>query len=180
MISIPILILTFMPSAPQSGSIAGITGHKLSRSIVTRDMIWDGCLKMIKLKPLTGWGLLGVWEQGSRFIMYDGKVIHSHNIWISFLTFLGPIGLSIYLYMKLYLFKSIKILYSQNSRIAALMAGIQALVIGHGLVDVAFMAPQTGILFFANSALICSLVVQYSTLGKPIPLVSYKSLSKTG
>jgi hypothetical protein len=180
MISIPILILTVMPSAPQSGNITSIAGHKLTRSIVTRDMIWSGSLKMIKLKPLTGWGLLGIVESGSKYIAYDGPIVHSHNIWISFLTFLGPLGLSIYLYMKLYLLRGIKILYSQSNRLAALMAGIQALVIGHGFVDVAFMAPQTGILFFANSALICALVVQYSLSGKLLPVAPYKSLSKTG
>lgn len=179
LISIPIIILTFMPF--QGSNLNNITGHKLDRSVVTRDMIWDGCFKMIKLKPVKGWGILGILENGSNFIAYDGLVYHGHNIWINFLTTLGIVGLSIYMYMRFYIYKGLWILYTQNSRLFPLLTGIQALIIGHGLVDVTMLAPQSGLIFMSTSAIITSLATQYALTTEGRAVVDpYKSLSKTG
>lgn len=179
LIAAPIIILTFMPS--QASNLSNITGHQLDRSIVTRDMIWDGCLDMIKLKPIKGWGIMGILESGGEFISYDGLVYHGHNIWINFLTTLGVVGLSIYMYMKFYLYKSLWGLYTQNSRLIPLLTGVQALVIGHGLVDFTMLAPQSGLIFMSTSAIISSLAMQYAMAMERNDLLnSYKPLSKTG
>lgn len=177
-IAIPVIILTFMP--PQASNIKNITGHLLDRSIVTRDMIWDGCIDMIKLKPIKGWGLLGILESGNNFISYDGLVYHGHNIWINFLATLGIVGLSIYMYMKFYLYKSLWVLYTQGSKLAPLLTGIQALIIGHGLVDFTMLAPQSGLIFMGTSAIISSLATQILALEERELVDSYKPLSKTG
>jgi O-antigen ligase len=178
-ITLPIIVLTFMPS--QASNINNITGHQLDRSMVTRDMIWDGCLDMIKLKPIKGWGIMGILESGTNFISYDGLVYHAHNIWLNFMTTLGIVGLSIYMYMKFYLYKSLWILYNQNSRLVPILAGIQALIIGHGLVDFTMLAPQSGLIFISISAIISSLAMQYTMVLEERALMNpYKSLSKTG
>jgi len=44
-----------------------------------------------------------------------------------------------------------------------MLAGIQALIIGHGLVDFTMIAPQTELLFIASSAIISALVKIYSS-----------------
>ncbi|MDF2671868.1 MAG: hypothetical protein K0R09_133 [Clostridiales bacterium] len=178
-ITIPIIILTFMP--PQASNIKNITGHLLDRSIVTRDMIWDGCLDMIKMKPIKGWGLFGILESGANFISYDGLVYHAHNTWINFIATLGIVGLSIYMYMKFYLFKSLWVLYTQGSKLVPLLTGIQALIIGHGLVDFTMLAPQSGLIFMATSAIISSLATQYLLALEGRDLMNaYNPLSKTG
>lgn len=178
-IAIPIIILTFMPA--QASNLNNITGHQLDRSVVTRNMIWDGCFDMIKLKPIKGWGIMGIFESGSNFISYDGLVYHGHNIWINFLTTLGIVGLSIYMYMKFYIYKSLWILYTQNSRLVPLLIGIQALIISHGIVDFTMLAPQSGLIFMSTSAIIASLATQsvMAMEGRTL-MESYKSLSKTG
>lgn len=179
LIALPVLILTFMPS--QSSSLSHITGHQLDRSIVTRDMIWDGCLDMIKLKPLKGWGIFGIFENAKRFISYEGTVYHGHNIWINFLTSLGIIGLSIYMYLKFNLYRNLWALYTQNSRLVPLLMGIQALIIGHGFVDFTMLAPQSGLIFIATSAITSSLAIHYEMALESNNLVnSLKPLSKTG
>lgn len=179
LIAVPILILTFMPS--QSSNLSHITGHQLNRSIATRDMIWDGCLEMIKLKPIKGWGILGILESGGKFISYDGPVYHGHNIWINFLTTLGIVGLSIYMYLKFHLYKSLWVLYTQNSRLVPLLTAIQALILGHGLIDFTMLAPQSGLIFMSTSAIISSLAMHYSLAMEANDLMnSLKPLSKTG
>ena len=50
-------ILTFVPSH----ILKDVTGHDFESSFNSRFGIWNGCLKMIKLKPFTGWGLTGIY-----------------------------------------------------------------------------------------------------------------------
>lgn len=179
LITAPIIILTFMPQ--HASNLKNITGHQLDRSIVTRDMIWDGCLDMIKLKPIKGWGIMGIFENASTFIRYDGLVYHGHNIWINFITTLGVVGLSIYMYMKFYLYKSLWVLYTQSSRLVPLLTGIEVLILGHGLVDFTMLAPQSGLVFMSVSAIIASLSTQSIMVLDGDPIIdSYNPLSKTG
>jgi putative inorganic carbon (HCO3(-)) transporter len=154
--------VTFMPSQ----IIENVIGHNFGGSFTSRLGIWNGCLKMIKLKPITGWGLMGITDHGAYFMKeyYYATMYHGHNIWITILTSLGTVGLLIYAYMKINLFRNLKILRAQNCRLVPMLAGIQAVVIGHGLVDFTMIAPQTGLLFIASSAIISALVKQYNRL----------------
>ena len=43
-----------------------------------------------------------------------------------------------------------------------MLASIQAVIIGHGLVDFTMIAQQTGLLFIASSAIISALANQYN------------------
>jgi putative inorganic carbon (HCO3(-)) transporter len=171
-------LISFIPS--DILNINDIMGHEINSSFQSRDAIWDGCIKMFKLKPLAGWGLMGIYNQGLNYILYDTKIFHGHNIWITLLTTLGIVGLSIYLYMKFNLYMNIKTLYNQNCRLVPLLTGIQALVLGHGLVDFTIMTPQAGLLFISCSALISSLAMQVKTseVKTTIPVVQYNPLSK--
>ncbi|MBU3177848.1 O-antigen ligase family protein [Clostridium estertheticum] len=153
--------VTFMPSEVSKN----ITAHGFDDSFISRLGIWKGCLKMIRIKPFTGWGLMGITEHGADFMKgyFYATLYHGHNIWITIMTTLGGVGLLIYAYLKINLFRNLKILYAQKCRVVPMLAGIQAVIIGHGLVDFTMIAPQTGLLFIASSAIISSLVKQNSS-----------------
>lgn len=151
--------VTFMPAEISKN----VTAHGFDDSFISRIGIWRGCLKMIIIKPFTGWGLMGIIDHGADFMKgyYYATLYHGHNIWITIMTTLGFIGLTIYAYMKINLFRNLKMLHVQNCRLVPMLAGIQAVIIGHGLVDFTLIAPQTGLLFIASSAIVSTLVKQY-------------------
>ncbi|MBZ9632918.1 O-antigen ligase family protein [Clostridium sp. FP1] len=153
-------VVTFMPSQ----ILENVIGHNLDGSFTSRFGIWNGCLKMIKLKPIIGWGLMGITDHGAYFMKgyYYATLYHGHNIYITIMTSLGIVGLSIYAYIKINLFRNLKILHAQDCKLAPMLAGIQAIIIGHGLVDFTMIAPQTGLLFIASSAIITALAKQYN------------------
>jgi len=157
-ISIITVAVTFMPSEISKN----ITAHGFDDSFISRLGIWKGCLKMIKIKPFTGWGITGITDHGADFMKgyYYATLYHGHNIWITITTTLGVVGLLIYTYIKVNLFRNLRKLYVKKCRLVPMLAGIQAVVIGHGLVDFTMIAPQTGLLFIVSSAIISSLVNQ--------------------
>lgn len=152
------LIIAFVPLP----ILDNIIDHNINRSFCNRIKIWEGCIEMIKIKPFTGWGLMAIWDNGAKYIReYHKTLFHAHNIWITFMTTLGIIGLSIYLYIKVNLFKSLKVLYREECVFLPMLAGIQAVIIGHGLVDFTMIAPQAALLFILCSITIVSLEKQY-------------------
>ena len=175
--------ITFSFLSNQAINLDNLTGHDIDDSFASRFGIWIGCLKMIKIKPITGWGLMGLLNPEPQFFndYYYKTMFHGHNIWITFLTTLGIVGLGIYLYMKFNLYKNLKILYSRNCRLVPLLAAIQGLIVVHGMVDFTIMAPQTGLLFIVCSAMVSSLATQRSIISitNPIQIPVYSSLSKT-
>jgi len=152
------VVVAFLPSQVSKN----VTSHNFDDSFISRLGIWKGCLKMIWAKPYAGWGLTGITEHGAEFMKgyYYATLYHGHNIWITITTTLGGVGLSIYAFMKINLFRDLKILHSRNCRMVPMLAGIQFVIIGHGLVDFTMIAPQTGLLFIASCAIISSLVKQ--------------------
>jgi len=171
-------VVTFVPAQ----ILKYVTAHDFDSSFNSRFGIWSGCLKMIKIKPITGWGLMGIVEHGANFMKgyYYATMYHGHNIWITFMTTLGAVGILIYTYMKISIFKDLKILYSHSCKLVPMLAGIQAVIIGHGLVDFTMIAPQSGLLFITCSATISALAKQYnsSSLNTPLNNTKYKQLSK--
>ncbi|SKA99650.1 O-antigen ligase [Caloramator quimbayensis] len=172
--SLIIGIIMYAPSIVPS--LKNIFGHELDNSIDSRQAIWDGCYKMFQLKPLTGWGLLGVYDYGTYFINYHLREVHAHNIWITIATTLGIVGLTVFIYMKMYIFEGIRLLYNENCKLVSLLSAIQAAILVHGIVDFTIMAPQMGIMFIISSSMISSLSMQYSdaTVNNPVP--AYNSL----
>ncbi len=153
--------ISFVPTGAQAVKpqvTENVASHDIDRSVSTREEIWIGCGKMIKERPITGWGFMGTLEQGKRFINYEGKVYHAHNIWLSFFTASGIVGLLIYLAMKIYLFKNLFYLYKERNNLFSLMFAIQVLIITHGVIDFTMIAPQSGMLFIACSSMIIALV----------------------
>ena len=108
------IVFTFMPSQ----ILKNLIGHDFGGSFNSRLKIWSGCLEMIKLKPITGWGLMGITDHGAYFMKsyYYATLYHGHNIWITIMTSLGTVGLFIYAYMKINLFRDLKILHAKNVR----------------------------------------------------------------
>ncbi|MEI7884453.1 MAG: O-antigen ligase family protein [Clostridia bacterium] len=160
---VSIFILTALVTFSPSQLLENLTGHNFDSSLDSRLGIWNGCLQMIKLKPVTGWGLTGITEHGASFMhdFYYATLYHGHNIWLTILTSLGIVGLCIYAYMKVNLFKNLRFLYTKNCPLVPMLAGIQAIIIGHGIVDFTIIAPQTGLLFIASSAITSVLAKQY-------------------
>ncbi|AWZ47522.1 hypothetical protein C3495_01090 [Clostridiaceae bacterium 14S0207] len=155
-----ITVITFLPIPILNKIIA----HNVDRSFSSRVDIWKGCLNMFKDKPLTGWGVMAVWDHGADYIRgYNKFLFHAHNIWLTFMSTLGIVGIGIYGFMKLSLFKGLKNLYNKKCNLVPLLAGIQVLIIVHGLVDFTIIAPQTGLLFIICSSMIISLAKEYTT-----------------
>ncbi|MCR3921818.1 MAG: O-antigen ligase family protein [Firmicutes bacterium] len=125
----------------------------LDHPLNSRFPIWINALTLFVQKPITGWGIFGILDQMNK--------IHAHNTWFTFLTMFGTVGLSIYLWIKVYLFKSIYLLYKNNVKLVPLIAAIQALIVVHGVVDFIMMTPQGGVLFFASAAITVSLTRSY-------------------
>jgi O-antigen ligase len=143
--------------------------HAVQSSITGRSQLWQSAINMFKLKPVTGWGLLGVYFADSSLYLYHARMTHLHNIWLTLIAMLGIVGLGIYLYMKFYLFESLRTLYNNKCRLVPLLAGIQLIFIGHGIVDFTILSTQGGLLFFGASAIISALAAQYTSVeGFPI------------
>lgn len=130
------------------GLVVGLTFviPEINHPMNSREYIWDICKDMFHQKPVSGWGLLGIYR-------YSGE-IHGHNIWFTIAATLGTVGLAAYFYLKFHLIRSLKFLHGNGCSITPLLAAIQALVIGHGLVDFIILVPQGGLLFFATSGMI--------------------------
>jgi O-antigen ligase len=111
-------------------------------------------------KPITGWGVLGTLVYGHKLIPEYGRmIIHPHNLWLTFLTGTGVVGLSIYLYMKFNLFKSMIKLYYRNEPLLPLLVALNIMVIIQGLIDCTLYAPQLGIQFIAIGAIVNNLEI---------------------
>lgn len=135
-----------------------IMAHPFEDSLSPRVKIWKDAFLMIKEKPLGGWGLLATIELGEAILPhYNMPTIHVHNLWLTLLTTMGVIGLSIYLYIKIRLFKDIILLYNNNKDLSLLMLSINIIVIIQGLVDVSLYAPQIGIVFSISGAIVAKL-----------------------
>lgn len=125
-------------------------------SFNSRYRIWIGAISMILKKPITGWGMLGMMQQGSNFVYSDDPslhnkiinfLIHPHNLWLAFLVALGVVGLLIYLYIKFNLYKDMVSLYKQHNKMLPLIASINTMIIIQGIVDCTLYAPQLAIIF---------------------------------
>lgn len=125
-------------------------------SFNSRYRIWIGAISMILKKPITGWGMLGMMQEGSNFVYSDDPslhnkiitfLIHPHNLWLTFLVTLGVVGLLIYLYIKFNLYKDMISLYKQHNKMLPLIAAINTMVIIQGIVDCTLYAPQLAIIF---------------------------------
>lgn len=137
--------------------------HDVNSSIYSRSTIWIDALNMFKMKPITGWGIFGIYYATGDLFHYYMREPHAHNIWLSVATMMGVVGLWAYFYMKRYLYEQLKILYNNNCKFVPLLSSIQALVLGHGLVDFTIMTPQGGAIFFGCSAIITALAMEYSS-----------------
>ncbi len=170
-----VVIIGFMPDKVPNIS-EDIVGHNIDRSVSLREEIWRGSLMMSKEKPLTGWGLMGTIEYGKPYFKYSGVVNHSHNIWLSLLTSLGVVGLSIYLFMRVYVYKNMVKLLSKenkNSSCVQLLIAIQAVIISHGIVDFTIIAPQIGMLFIGTSSMIIALAKESISIKGSTKRVAY-------
>ena len=125
-------------------------------SFNSRYCIWIGAMNMIFKKPITGWGMLGMMQSGSNFVYSNDPslhnkiitfLIHPHNLWLTFLVALGIVGLLIYLYIKINLYKDMISLYKQHNKMLPLIASINTMIIIQGIVDCTLYAPQLAIIF---------------------------------
>ncbi|WHH59333.1 O-antigen ligase family protein [Petroclostridium sp. X23] len=138
-------------------------GHDFFESLRDRRSIWVNCLRLFKVKPVTGWGLLGIYYADPRIYHYF-RNFHAHNIWITMAATVGIVGLGIFTYMQFDLFAKIKRLSTCRCQLVPLLAAVQAAVLGQGFLDFTIMNPQVGILFIGSSALVYSLAAQYEDI----------------
>lgn len=142
---------SLMPLGLMFGLVVALTFMvpEINHPLNSREYIWNICRDMFRQKPVSGWGLLGIYR-------YSGE-IHGHNIWFTVAATLGSIGLMAYFWLKLNLIRGLRYLHQNGCALTPLLAAVQALIIGHGLVDFIILVPQGGLLFFATSGLIFAL-----------------------
>ncbi|MDD2497743.1 MAG: O-antigen ligase family protein, partial [Desulfitobacteriaceae bacterium] len=136
-------------------------GDFLPSSIDLRQAIWENCFNLFLKKPVTGWGLMGIYFADSNVYQYL-RILHAHNVILSLMTMLGSIGLAIFAWMEWRLLQDIIFLREKKCRLVPLLAGIHAIFIGHGLFDFTMMGQQIGILFIACSAIVGGLTRSFS------------------
>ena len=127
---------------------------ELRTSFSSRYDIWFGSAEMFLIKPLLGWGALGTLEHGIDFMYNNGNVIHSHNIWLTFLVSGGILAFSIYIFVKIKIFKDLMIIYIGYDHYVCLLTALNMMVIIQGLVDCSVYAPQLGMLFIAANSIL--------------------------
>ncbi|WP_160317280.1 O-antigen ligase family protein [Oxobacter pfennigii] len=157
---------------PQIHSANSPMIHAVNNSISSREAIWQGCLNMFKYKPLTGYGLLGIYSASKNIFHQYHRTLHGHNIIITLAATLGIVGLGIYLFIKKYIAEGLYFLSREKCDLAPLLAGIQVIILGHGLVDFTIMVPQIGMLYLGSLSIINSLVLQYSNYNEGIYIFS--------
>ena len=152
-------------------------GDILFSSIRDRQAIWENTFHMFLLKPITGWGIMGIYYADHTVYNYL-QVFHAHNIYLTIATTLGSIGLFIVLWMHWNLFQEIRLLYNHQSQLVPLLSGIQGMVFGQGIFDFTIMSPQIGLLYIGSSAMISGIAYQYAKKEKRLLLLAPSYLSK--
>ena len=151
--------------------------EEVRTSFGSRYDIWFGSIEMFLLKPLLGWGALGTLEHGIEFMYNNGNVIHSHNVWLTFLVSGGILAFSIYLFIKLKIFSDLLRIYKKYDHYVCLLTALNVMVIIQGLVDCSLYAPQLGVLFIAANSILYNISngrVKESNNGKEKEVENYK------
>ena len=174
-VTIIFIILAFVFLQKSINSITVI--EEVRTSFGSRYDIWFGSIEMFLLKPLLGWGALGTLEHGIDFMYNNGNVIHSHNIWLTFLVSGGILAFSIYLFIKLKIFSDLLRIYKKYDHYVCLLTALNVMVIIQGLVDCSLYAPQLGVLFIAANSILYNISngrVKESNNGKEKEVENYK------
>ena len=151
-VTIIFIILAFVFLQKSINSITVI--EEVRTSFGSRYDIWFGSIEMFLLKPLLGWGALGTLEHGIEFMYNNGNVIHSHNVWLTFLVSGGILAFSIYIFIKLNIFRDLLRIYKKYDNYVCLLTALNVMVIIQGLVDCSLYAPQLGVLFIAANSIL--------------------------
>ena len=151
-VTIIFIILAFVFLQKSINSITVI--DEVRTSFGSRYDIWFGSIEMFLLKPLLGWGALGTLEHGIEFMYNNGNVIHSHNVWLTFLVSGGILAFSIYIFIKLNIFRDLLRIYKKYDNYVCLLTALNVMVIIQGLVDCSLYAPQLGVLFISASSIL--------------------------
>lgn len=150
--TIILVIVVFVFLQKKLNSITVIDEVKTSFS--SRYDIWFGSVEMFLIKPLLGWGALGTLEHGVEFMYNNGNVIHSHNIWLTFLVSGGILTFSVYIFIKVKILKDLLQIYRRYDHYVCLLTALNIMVIIQGLVDCSLYAPQLGVLFISVNSIL--------------------------
>ena len=151
-VTIIFIILAFVFLQKSINSITVMDEVRISFG--SRYDIWFGSIEMFLLKPLLGWGALGTLEHGIEFMYNNGNVIHSHNVWLTFLVSGGILAFSIYIFIKLNIFRDLLRIYKKYDNYVCLLTALNVMVIIQGLVDCSLYAPQLGVLFIGSNSIL--------------------------
>lgn len=143
-------------------------------SFSSRYDVWIGSIQMFLLKPILGWGSLGTLEHGIDFMYNNGNIIHSHNIWLTFLVSGGIVALTIYLFIKYNIIKDLIKIYKRHNDYICILVSLNIMVIVQGLVDCSLYAPQLAALFMMINAIAINIVAGKIKGNKHIKKVKIK------
>lgn len=111
-------------------------------------------VEMFLIKPLLGWGALGTLEHGIDFMYNNGNVIHSHNIWLTFLVSGGILAFSIYIFVKIKIFKDLLIIYIRYDYLCMFINCFEYDGYNSRTSRLSVYAPQLGMLFIAANSIL--------------------------
>lgn len=147
-----------------------IAGEARGDTLHIRFLIWKSTFEMIKESPVLGTGLDGFnerYNQNYKNTYYSEDFQYPHNIFLTFWTETGLIGLLIFsgilLQSYFFLIKNIS-RYKNNLLAAALLGGFSYSII-HGMVDVPYFKNDLSLLFW----IMISLVNYWTVMGNTSP-----------
>ncbi|OJF18393.1 MAG: hypothetical protein A6D91_01920 [Bacillaceae bacterium G1] len=144
-------------------------GHLFWQSLETRLDIWRSGLDLFLSRPVTGIGLANMWFLPPWETGYPVPLPHAHNTLLSVAVELGLIGLVLFVWMQVFVWKGLYQLTAAGRPHAPVLAGAMAALMAHGLVDHPLFLPQVALIYFGVSGLVLSLAPAVSTTGQLAP-----------
>lgn len=144
-------------------------GNLFWQSLETRLDIWQTGLKLWMAQPLTGIGLAKMWFLPPGETAYPGPLPHAHHTLLSVAVDLGLIGLLLFLWMQVFVWRGVVQLAAVGHVHVPVLAGVLAVLAVHGLVDHPLFLPQVALLYFGASGLVVSMALAASASGRRSP-----------
>lgn len=119
--------------------------ENLSSDLLDRDGIWQAALRGIAQSPLLGSGLFSYHHLASSL---GGPVkVHAHNLLLDCLLNFGMVGTAALGAYFAGAVPALRAVAHTDRRLLSLVAGMVAVTLAHGMLDVTLLQVQTGLLF---------------------------------
>lgn len=132
-------------------------GDLFRQSLETRMDIWRTGVELFLDRPLTGIGVGNMWFLPSWETMYPVPLPHAHQTLLSVAVDLGLVGLALFLWMQLFVWKGVLQLAAARQPHVPVLAGALAALAVHGVVDHPLFWPQVALIYFGAGGIVLAL-----------------------